>query len=279
MIPGYIIASLWGAIGSFALLIGGFFGYRYTISKKVTGVITAFSAGILIAAVCFELLFEATLYGNIYTTSIGFISGVAIFTILDTVINKFTIEKHKEDIIKLENDNKNNDKTNIDNNISDLNTVKHKYTHYFNKYQVKGVTALTGALLDGIPESIAIGLLYFIGGPISVALLSAVFISNLIEGTSASFNMKLGGWTRKEVLGIWTFVLILTAVSAMLSYIIFSHTDKHILSGALAVAAGSLLAMIADSLLPEAFNEMHQWTGFIMAVGFLITFILSRLAI
>lgn len=279
MIPGYIVAALWGAIGSFALLIGGFFGYRYNIPKKVIAMVTAFSAGILISAVCFELLFEAFSYGNIYPTAIGFVGGVAAFTIMDAIIHKYSIEKYKEDyksnISKIINTENSYNNTNED--INKFNIIKHRYTKYFNKYQVQGLTTVAGALLDGIPEAIAIGLIFFIGGPISIALLFAVLIANSFEGVTASLNMRLGGWNGKDIMGIWILVIILTAISAMLSYIIFSHTDKHILAGALGVASGALLAMIADTMLPEAYDEMQEWTGLIMALGFLLSFILSHM--
>lgn len=279
MIPGYIIAALWGTIGSFALLIGGFFGYRYNIPKKVIARVTAFSAGILISAVCFELLFEAFSYGNIYPTAIGFVAGVLAFTIMDTFIHKHSIKKFKKkyqsNISKMINTENTYINTNTD--INKFNIIKHDHTRYFNKYQVQGLTTVVGALLDGIPEAIAIGLTFFIGGPISIALLFAVLIANSFEGLSASLNMRLGGWNGKDIMGIWILVIILTAISAMLSYIIFSNTDKHILAGALGVAAGALLAMIADTMLPEAFDEMHEWTGLVMALGFLLSFILSHM--
>ena len=279
MIPGYIIAALWGTIGSFALLIGGFFGYKYNIPKKVIAMLTAFSAGMLISAVCFELLFEAYSYGNIYPTAIGFVAGVVIFTVIDAYIQKHSIEKYKKDyksnISKMTNTE--NVYTNTKREFNKFIPLKHRPTHYFNKYQVQGLTTVVGALLDGIPEAIAIGLTFFIGGPISIALLFSVLIANSFEGLSASLNMRLGGWKGKNIIGIWILVIALTAISAMLSYIIFSHTDKHILAGALGVASGALLAMIADTMLPEAFNEMHEWTGLVMALGFLLSFILSHM--
>ncbi|RBQ22983.1 hypothetical protein ALNOE001_12480 [Candidatus Methanobinarius endosymbioticus] len=122
-------------------------------------------------------------------------------------------------------------------------------------------------------------MIFFIGGPISVALLIAVFTANLFEGLSASLHMKLGVWKSKRVLGMWVSIVILTGLSAMLSYIIFSSTDRHILSGALSISAGGILAMLSSTMLPEAFKETEEYTGFIMAMRFLISFVLSHLAV
>lgn len=274
MIPGYIIAGLWGGIGGFGLLIGSFFGYKYNISKTVLGIITAFSSGILISAVCFELLYEAYFYGNLYTIILGFSIGVVGFTIIDANINRFNVKKEIHSI----NDNDTNSENSDNIDISDYNIIGHRYKRYLNKYQIQGLSTFAAALLDGIPESIAIGLIYFIGGPISLALLIAVFIANSFEGMSASSYMKLGGWYGKDILGMWIFVLILTSTSAMISYIVFSNTDHYILSGALAMTSGGIIAMIADTMLPEAFSEMQEFTGLFMAMGFLISFILSHLS-
>jgi len=132
-------------------------------------------------------------------------------------------------------------------------------------------------MLDGIPEALAIGLVLIIGGPISLAMIIAVFVANTLEGASSAVNMKLGGWKKGSIFGVWIMVTALSAISAVIGFSMFSHTDHHILSGALAVAAGALLSMIADVLLPEAFNETHEFTGLLMALGFLFSFILSHL--
>jgi zinc transporter ZupT len=96
MIPEYIIAGLWGAVGSFALILGSFFGYSFNLSKRVIAFISAFSSGILISAVCFELLYKANSYGDIYSTMIGFTAGVVIFTVK-------LVTKMMEDKIRDEN--------------------------------------------------------------------------------------------------------------------------------------------------------------------------------
>lgn len=123
MIRGYIFTGLWGGIGSIGLLIGSFVGYKYNISKKYMSIVTAFSSGILISAICFELLFESYHYSNIYTLSIGFIIGVVGFTIIDTFINRLSTKKQVDS--NIENNqiiNDNNIKNNIiNNNITNKN--------------------------------------------------------------------------------------------------------------------------------------------------------------
>jgi len=300
LIQGYIFAGLLGIIGSSALLIGSFFGYKFNISKKTIAIITAFSSGVLISTVCFEILFEAYQFGNLLPVVIGFTMGVLIFTLIDTFLNrlnnkteKITINDYysnlnlynkKDKELNLLNKDKelklaiNDKKSNlIDKEEEKLNQIINKNNRNFNKYQVEGLTTFASALLDGIPESIAIGLIFLVGGPISLSLLSSIFISNLAEGASASLHMKIGGWKAKNIVGMWVFVIFATFLSATLSYFIFSSTDYFILSVALSVTAGGILAMISTTMLPEAFEETHEYTGLIMAMGFLISFSLSHL--
>lgn len=153
----------------------------------------------------------------------------------------------------------------------------HKSKKEYNKYQVESFIIMIGVILDGIPEAIAIGLLVIIGGPISLALVFSILIVNLFESLSGSTDMKLGGWNKKSILLIWSSVTILATISATLSFIIFSNTDHFVLSIALGIAAGALISLIADVMLPEAFKETHELTGLLMGLGFLTSFILSHL--
>ncbi|MDR0911226.1 MAG: ZIP family zinc transporter [Methanobrevibacter sp.] len=275
----YLNAFFWGIIGSSALILGAVIGYYLKISEKLIAALSALSAGILSSAVCFELLYESYSYGGFYPVITGFFIGVIAFTTIDYSLHhlnkRYLKNKNNLNIAKyLKNEEKRKKKENISNKLSSF--LPHNYKT-FNKYQIQSLVTIAGALLDGIPESIAIGLVLIIGGPISMAMVIAVFISNSFEGITSATNMKLGGWNKKFIFGVWIFITIATGLSAMLGYTIFSQTDHHILSFALAIAAGALISMIADVLLPEAYEKTHEFTGFLMALGFLLSFILSHL--
>ncbi|WP_067092081.1 ZIP family metal transporter [Methanobrevibacter curvatus] len=292
MIPTFITVGFWGVLGSIALILGAIIGYHFNISEKIVAAITAVSAGILSSAVCFELIFESYSYGGFYPTITGFIIGVLAFTVMDYTLNHLNKKYFKNPLKNSEyysfdyknNHNDENAYYNKKKNSSlkkFKNKIKgffiHKYQKPFNKYQIESMVTVSGALLDGIPESVAIGLVLIIGGPISLAMVAAVFISNTFEGILSTKNMKLSGWRKKSIFSVWIFVTIITGISAMLGYIIFSQTDHHILSFALAMAAGALISMIADVLLPESYKITHEFTGLFMALGFLLSFILSHL--
>ncbi|MDR2624116.1 MAG: hypothetical protein LBC39_06055 [Methanobrevibacter sp.] len=300
----YLQVVLFGALGSVSLIIGAFFGYHFNVPERVVAVTMAFTAGLLTSAACFDLLVESYFYGGFEPMITGFFVGVVVFTLADVILNHFSIKKNQSLETSLDDFRVDNidslDEDDVRGNINSNNdfmgslncrlfagfnwlksvlfsVYRRRYDGSFNRYQIGSFITVVGALLDGIPESLSIGLILIIGGPISVSLLVAVFIANLFEGVSSSRNMKLGGWSKKSIFSVWTFVLILSAFSTLFSYSVFSHTDHHILSGALGVAAGALISIIADVLLPEAYKETHEFTGLLMALGLLLSFTLSHL--
>lgn len=224
-------------------------------------------------------MFESYLYGKFIPTIIGFFSGVVIFTITNVIISKRSIKYYENNNKNSYNYNYNNyNGANKNNNIG----IKKDYSdnqnkEYLNKYDTQGLTVVIGSILDGIPESLAIGLTLIGGGPISIAMISAVFISNISEGLSSSTSMKIYGWKKSSIFGLWLIITIMTGITAMFSYSVFSFLPHIILSNALSIAAGALLLMVDDVLLPKAFEHNHSFTGLIMGTGVLLSFILSHL--
>jgi len=249
MFSTIIQAGLWGFIGGLALLIGAFIGYYIKIRKKVIGCIMAFGAGVLIAAACFELLEQAFAWGGYDTTILGFVTGVIIFTVVNLYLSS-TGAKHRK--------------------TADKSIVE--------DYNENGPAIAVGALLDGIPESVAIGLTMISGGAVGIATVVAVFISNIPEGLSSSVGMKYMGWDKKTIFGLWFLIAIITGLSSLAGYTVFSQFPSDINAATLSLAAGALLTMIANTMIPEAFRDTHEFTGLMMSFGFLIAFILSKLS-
>lgn len=242
-------AGLWGFVGGLALLIGAVAGYYIKIRKRIIGSIMAFGAGVLIAAACFELLEQAFEWGGYDSTILGFVAGVVIFTLVDLYLSR-TGAKHRK--------------------TADKSVV--------GDYDENGPAIAAGALLDGIPESVAIGLTMISGGAVGIATVVAVFISNIPEGLSSSVGMKSMGWRKKTIFGLWFLIAIITGLSSLAGYSVFSQFPPDVNAATLALAAGALLTMIADTMIPEAFRDTHEFTGLMMAFGFLIAFVLSKLA-
>ena len=135
-----------------------------------------------------------------------------------------------------------------------------------------------GALLDGIPESIAIGLSILHGGAVSIATVAAIFLSNLPEGMSSSIGMRKSGRSATYVFGVWIAIAIACGLSSLAGYVVFDNFSPMVIAATTAVAAGAMLTMIVDTMIPEAFAETHDWTGLIAVLGFLASFSLTELA-
>jgi ZIP family zinc transporter len=135
-----------------------------------------------------------------------------------------------------------------------------------------------GALMDGIPESAAIGISLLEGGNISAALVTAVFLSNVPEGLSSASGMKQAGRHTAYILGLWGGVTLVSALAALLDYFFLASASEDVVAAIQAFAAGAILTMLASTMMPEAYEEGGPVVGLVTAVGFLLSFVLSHLA-
>jgi len=133
---------------------------------------------------------------------------------------------------------------------------------------------LIGSVLDGIPESFVLGLTVLQGG-VSVSLLAAVALSNLPEGMSSSSGLRQAGWPRNQVVAMWSVVVLVSGTAAAAGYGMLGPASGR--TGALvqAFAAGALLAMLADTLLPQAYAVEGVLTGSLVVTGFAVSLALS----
>jgi ZIP family zinc transporter len=135
-----------------------------------------------------------------------------------------------------------------------------------------GMAIAVGALLDGIPESVVLGLSLLGGGSVSVPVLAAVFISNVPEGLSSAAGMKRSGRPAGYVFGVWGGIALASGAAALVGYLALGEASPETVAAITAVAAGAILTMIADTMIPEAFERTRTWTGVITALGFLTAF-------
>lgn len=251
MVPVWIAAGFWGLVAGSALLIGAAFGYFLKVPQRLIAAIMAFGSGVLISALSFELMDEAYRRGGFISSALGFISGAAIYTVANYLLS-YKGAKHRKRSDGIQPGE--------------------------SEHEGSGLAIAVGALLDGIPESIVIGVSLIKGGAVSFVAVIAIFLSNLPEGLSSSAGMKTAGRSKGYIFGVWGTIALISGIASLAGYSIFSGFSAEIIAATTAIAAGAILSMIVDTMIPEAFNTTHNLAGLITVAGFLIAFALSKLS-
>lgn len=253
-----LTAFVYGLIGGAALLLGAAVGIYTKIPQRIVGAIMAFGAGVLISALTFDLMSKAYASGGFDSTSTGFVLGAILFVGGDYLIDRFGGQFRK----------RGHGKQNAANSMASGGPAP----------VVSGSAILLGAMLDGVPESAAIGVGLAAGQGFGLVMLVAVFISNFPEGISGAIGMKQAGKSYWYVIGVWSSVVLAAGISAALGYQFLAKATPDIMAAGLAIAAGAILAMLADTMIPEAFEEGGRLVALATVAGFLVAFIVSHLA-
>lgn len=247
--PGWMEAAAWGLLAGSALLIGAAAGWRLAIPARVVAAIMAFGSGVLISVLSFELMDEAWHRGGLVATGAGFLGGAVIFTAANWWLARYGARHRKR--------SGHHQPSEAEDNGS-------------------GLAIAVGSLLDGIPESIVIGLSLLAGGAVSVVAVAAIFLSNIPEGLSSSTGMKRAGRSATYVFGLWAGIAVLSGLASLAGYTLFQGASAGVVSAVTATAAGAILAMVVDTMIPEAFAVAHDFAGLIAVAGFLVSFALSK---
>jgi ZIP family zinc transporter len=250
MIPEWLNAGLWGLLAGSALLIGASLGYFTKISQKWIASVMAFGSGVLISAISFELMDEAYKSGGFDSTSIGFIAGGTVYTLINFYLSNKGAKHRKRSQKKQPSEN---------------------------EHEGSGLMIAIGSLIDGIPESIVIGLTLLKGGAVSTTAVVAIFISNIPEGLSSSAGMKTAGRSAIYIFTLWAIIALASGAASAIGYSAFQNFSADVVAATTAIAAGAMIVMIVSTMIPEAFEEVHSLIGLITLLGFLISFILSKL--
>jgi len=140
-----------------------------------------------------------------------------------------------------------------------------------------GSAIAVGALIDGIPESVALGLGLVAGASVNPTMLIAIFVSNIPEGLASSADMKASGRSSRSIFALWGSIVLASGLAAFIRAIALEGMPAEVLAFTTAVAAGGILTMIADTMIPEAYAVDHDYTGLLVTAGFLSAFSLHAL--
>jgi ZIP family zinc transporter len=252
-VPTWLEAGLWGLLGGGALVIGALIAWFVRVPKGVIASVMAFGSGVLISAVAFDLMQEAADTGGLLPAAIGFLGGALAYLAANAALARHGARHRKR---------------------SGGEPGEEQPSEQ--EQSGSGTAIAIGALLDGVPESVVLGLGLLAGGGVSLSVLAAVFISNVPEGLSSAAGMKAKGRSARYVFGVWITIAVVSAVAALLGYVTLGGAPPEVIAVITAVAAGAILTMIADTMIPEAFESTHLYAGLLATVGFLAAFALSR---
>jgi len=237
-------AFFWGAFASSSLLVGALLALRLRLSERVLGLVMAFGSGVLISAVAYELFLEATESAdNREWATVGLFGGSLTFFVGDELIDRMGGDGRKSMIGR----------------------------------QAGGaaLAIVLGIVLDGIPESFVVGIDLLSGEGISIAFVAAVFISNLPESAAATSGLSKAGWASAKIYLLWTGVTLVAGLAAAIGNGALGGASPDAIAFVLAFAAGAILTMLADTLLPEAFEKGGRVTGLLVTLGFAVAVFIS----
>lgn len=237
---------IYGAISGLSLFFGALFGFGFKFKQKTIAGFMAFGSGVLICALTFGLMEQAFNHGGFDAVILGFLGGGLAFIIGDYFIHRFGGRKHKS---------------------------RHLI---HNEDETTGQAITLGAILDGVPETIALGIAVFSGRGTGLLMLTAIVLSNLPEGMSSIAGLRREGFSQRKIYWMWIIVAAVLTIIAVLSFAFLHDINLNTIGILEAFAAGAILAMLADTMMPEAYEEGGFSIGILTVLGFLVAFVLSR---
>jgi ZIP family zinc transporter len=240
-----IEAFLWALLASSALVVGAVGGVAMNLPRSWVGLALAFGAGALISAVAFELAAEAFAIGGGWLLAAGLAAGAFTFFIGNRWLHTRGAARRGARVRPAKD--------------------------------AQGLSIVLGALLDGIPESIVLGTMLLAGGAVAPAFLAAVVLSNVPEGLSAAADLRREGHSRGWILRLWISVAVASAVTAAAAYALLDKPGAAI-PFVQAFAAGALITMLVDTMIPEAYEDSGDRAGLVTVLGFALAFLLSAVS-
>ena len=231
----------WGTLAASSLVIGAIIALLFRIGLRTIGLIMAFGSGVLISAISFDLVQEAVDKSSGHGWVVGgFFAGCLVFFGGDWLIDRLGGSQRKDPDGSQEGGS--------------------------------ALSIVLGSVLDGIPESMVIGLTIFEGGAVGAAYLAAVFISNLPESISSTSGLATSGWKKSRILWMWIAIALISGLASLAGYGLFQHSSPEVVAFVLTFAAGAILTMLANTMMPEAFEHGGKLVGIMVTLGFAVAF-------
>lgn len=239
-------AFLLGLLAASSLVVGAVIAIRREVPMRTLGLVLAFGSGILISSVAYELVGEAaSTAAGAGGVGLGLAAGALTFFFGDLLIGRAG----------------GGDRRSSGGDEADSSSM----------------AIVLGTVLDGIPESIVLGVGLLSGTGASVAMVVAVFASNLPEAMASTAGLRRSGWSSARLLRLWSGITLVSAIAAAVGYAAFDGASPSVIAFVLAFAGGAVLTMLADSMMPEAFAHGGALAGVVTTVAFGTGFVLAEL--
>jgi ZIP family zinc transporter len=239
-------AFAWGLLSGSSLLLGGILALRLPISERALGLVMGFGSGVLLSAVAYELVAEASSTADSRMfVAVGLFAGCGTFVAGDALVDRMGGESRKA-----------------------IGAAA---------APAAGLPIVLGIVLDGVPEQLVIGLGLVGGGGVSAAMVVAVFLSNLPEAVAATSGLAASGWSSRKILALWTSLTVISGLATLAGFAFFDGASGDTVAFVLAFAGGAILTMLADTMMPEAFEHGGKLVGVLTTVGFAVAFAISAL--
>lgn len=235
-------AAIWGALAASTLLVGMALAFVWAPATRTLGLVLAFGAGALLSAVAFDLTETAIAHGSERLLALGMLLGAGVFVVGSWLLRS----KTSSGVPDADEDSR---------------------------------SIVLGAALDGIPESLAIGASLAAASngntTVSITLLVAVALSNLPEALGASIGMQAAGHPRSRIVMTWTILVGVSALAALLGYGALAGADERLSALLDAFTAGAVVAMLTDTMIPDAYRDAGRIAGVATVLGFGVTLLIA----
>lgn len=252
---------IFAVVASSPLVLGAFLGCKVKLPERLLAAVLAFAAGALITALTFELFEESVERGGAMRAALGLAVGAVVFTGASVLIDRYvTPGDDGEGSITLDKDA----------------AARERPAATASVGAGAGLALLAAVTLDGVPENVALGITVGDGGG-SLALLAAIFVSNLPESLVGASSMRAQGRSTHYAVGLWSAAAVLLAGAVLVGAGPLSTASDEVISLPLAFAAGAVIASLADTLMPQAFEKGGPLVALSTALGFVLSFLLATL--
>lgn len=248
-------ASLgWGLLVGASLVAGAVAAAFLSLPARVAAVLTAFGGGVLFAAIAFELVPDADRDAGVALTAVGLVAGTLVYVAADAWLSR------DEAMDRMRR--------------SGHAAAAGQPMMMHSREAARGESIAAGLFVDGVPESLALGLTVA-EGEIGVALLAGILVGNVVEAYGAAQPIVAGGHTRRFAIGLLALIGAALTVATVLGGTALADASGEVIGTAQAVAAGAVLAVITIAIVPHAFEEVSRLVASATVLGFLAGYLLS----